>query len=375
VRVDAAARMKRALGRLSVCAKVVVCCILAVRTANALQPRVVQVPDRCGQCGVEPVVVQRLDGEANPDFIDAFSPLVVRDSRKRVIAAPSPLRPPTVFDSSGKTIRDLARLGQGPGEIPGTLWIERFPDDVIAVYSRDRVTVFDASLRAIDGQAAVRRAVFGSMPTSVAWLSDGRYAVTFAALEPRTPSSWAMPVHIRDSANRTVTWLDLGETVANTKGVLIASASDARTFWGFGRLADGKGYVVSLFRDDGTELVRIERRAGWWVPTAGTSPFSAPALVRETSDGRLLVLVRHPDPQSRGLPQPQRSDPAAHAATMIDVIAAESGRLLANRLVPGAPSAILDDQHVAIRSDREGFPVLMVLRLSDSSLGTNERRR
>lgn len=211
--------------------------------------------------------------------------------------------PPLVFDSTGNFVREVGRLGRGPGEFVRPLSAVPVSGDSVLVVdgALRRATVVSASLapgRVVQLPDVLRPLIVVTWPSLV--VANGTIG---------TPSSIGWPLHLVafDAIEARVVSSfgpDSGEVRPFEGPTLHQQLTRPRSgsFWS----ADILRYRLSRWSTTGDRLATLERRPGWfstpsrfWIGNPQTPPPPAISAIAQDDDGLLWVFVRIPAPTWR----------------------------------------------------------------------------
>jgi hypothetical protein len=242
-----------------------------------------------------------------------------------------------VYGPDGRFIRTLGRKGRGPGEITGS-FINLFaaPDGGVMVYDGARAwTSFDSSFTyrsRVDGNeiggdwryTAImpdEGIVSGSWPGRTGenffrLLSpDGKVVRNFGPIDPAL--------------------MDSPDFLSLMKRTVAAAGADS--FWSAAGGGDPRGYIVELWRTDGTLVRSFHRSAPWFTAPQGLQSGATPpppTILRLSADtsGLIYVMTSVANSDWRPLePGPNQDDQEeAYYEVHYDVIDGRSGSLLAS---------------------------------------------
>ena len=282
---------------------------------------------------------------------------------------------PRIYDSTGKVMRDLARIGDGPRELREPGAIEVGFDDSLRVFSNSRLSVFTPDLAAsrvvVHRSAEVLEEYDATMLTATTYATRSRMH--------RVGPDWRSfnPVYIRnleDGSVRRLEWRTDGDPPQRT----ITRAS-ADQFWmteheGY----NARGYRVVLADTTGNRTQSFVREPAWWVPRdpeaspTGPRGFGSGVMaIRQDEKGRLIVMALTP---REGLTTSdyERALRREHGgssllilfSTVIEVIDPATGQVAVSEPLREHGVAIADGRHIATyREDAVGFPYLTLWEL------------
>ncbi len=330
----------------------------------------------CSACSISVRRVTTLGNGSRAGALPIMPLQVTQDARGRIFAVVSVGdQPVLVYDSTGKFIRVLGRVGDGPGEFRRA-WRVDFKGDTIIVFdSRNRrASLFSASFE-------YRRQfpLFAFFAESLR-LPSGNYVGNSSV---SSASRSGMPLHF-------FTETALGKSFGGSDTVVFDPRQDMRErlrfslsthgrFW----VADELSYVVTQYDTTGRQIRRIARVAEWFppspnkivLPTPTVPPYSRIIAVREDRAGLLWVFTAVADPKwAQGLgPKSSTADgPTGHRwdsyelmfDTQIEVIDTRANRVVSAVRIPELVLASLSENKVAILRDQNGEPVVDVVQIN-----------
>lgn len=261
------------------------------------------------------------------------------------VLARNPL--PMVFDSTGRFLQSVGRVGQGPGEFTSPLDVVALPGDSILVAEAGRAVVMTGDLEAIR-QVSLNAGFF---PVRVLRWPDLVIANGFLA----TPESAGWPLHRLEFSREVVGVTksfgpDDGEVRPGGFPQLMQkiAVGDHMTFWS----ADWSRYRLVRWSATGDKELVLERRAAWFPETKRASSFGAPdrapdpgiSAIHVDSAGLIWVFVKVPAPTWRRA-WPTDANPGEVSLrriaveklyrTTIEVIDPAIGRVVARTSVDG----------------------------------------
>jgi hypothetical protein len=254
-----------------------------------------------------------------------------------------------MYGDDGRFLRMYDRTGQGPGELT------KAPDELVTspdgsrilVLDRNRVHEFTTRLEPL------RTRIIPFPPWRWTMLSDGRLVVNYAL---RMSDGLTRPIHILDDSLNIASSVDTVTVGAgpNYEGLRRFGSSASGGFWA----ARANEPRVDLYGGDGRHVRTVRLERDWFEPWSGNlagegyrTPYR-PQLygVREIGLDTLILFFRVAD--AKWSPRPEtiiRSDydSAPYRDTIIEVIEARSGRVLASerfdqnaRPVIGSPDLV-----------------------------------
>jgi hypothetical protein len=266
-----------------------------------------------------------------------------------------------VFDSLGRFLKRIGEKGRALGQFMLPVWVAPGPGDSLRVFDFITAgeTVFDASWQPI-------RRRLGESPTLV-WRSDGRRVITVAA--QADSAGRANTVHIVGDSGQVLVSMNAvsnSDTTPGRKTPRVAEASDGGT-WTMEML----GYTARKWSASGALELEIRRAPPWLVPPTpisdglfGAVPSPRVWDIREDSRGRLWVLtgLAAADWKS-GLGDPSWSNGRAYYDranngllfdSIVDVLDARTGELIASGRFRGNARFLLDDGGIAVYRETVG---------------------
>ena len=296
-----------------------------------------------------------------------------RDTRGNYYIIAGPNAPPVKFDSAGRFLAELGRMGPGPGEFQGLSSISVIAGDSVYVTDRRSVHVFAPSGAFVRSDAipvvvrfpVVRKdgsaVVAGSAQTSggAGWpfhfLARGMGSITksFGSMEPGAPGSAPAP------------------------GRLTMATSRDHGFW----TVDLLEYRLTQWDSTGRPRQILVGDPAWWTDppqpsqrdTAAVPPHTGIRRVYEDPSGLLWVMTLVPGPRWRegwGRKLPDGGYLVSGIRfdllhdTMIEVIDPRSARLVTSIRLSGYISEYLGpDEILQTTEDASGVPKALVRRI------------
>jgi hypothetical protein len=293
--------------RLPVVAMIVVCTASAIAQSAA---HIARSPD-CSQCAISLRRLGFLGG--GPDAgggIPAQIHSIDRDSLGRLWVSFYGSHPPLIYDSTGRELASVARLGQGPGEVSaGSVAISTHTDSMLVLDFRNGRTNVYGSTGAFVGS---RTASIHSGGAAYLASRDGRIVMS-GTLPSRDGAGF--PLHVFKATGEWQT--SFGADIAVMRGSsgvprLAVAASANGGFWALNPLQ----YRLVRWSLDGQKTLEVVRRADWFIPSTTSrnpDPASPPQTraraIAEDVNQRVWVLVNVPDRRWRdsfGTPQALR---------------------------------------------------------------------
>ncbi len=122
---------------------------LVVLLPGTLTPQTIEVPSEvtCPACSLQFERITRLGVEDGEGALEAFPLDVARDESGRFYVLSAARSAPAVFDSDGKFLSRLGRVGQGPREFRWPLEVVVLPGDSLLVIDGEnqRMTILSAT--------------------------------------------------------------------------------------------------------------------------------------------------------------------------------------------------------------------------------------
>lgn len=252
----------------------------------------------------------------------------------------------------GNEVRSLTRRGQGPREFVRIGVLESGPNDTLHVLGFDKISLF-----APNGDFVRTSPVPVLAGHGMTVLSDGSYVILGSG------RGASLPIHVISADGVELRTLAPPESLRNTgRGgpTTIAASSEPGAFW----VADRNGYEVHLMDVEGRVLRTIARDVDWFPEwTEWQAPFEDPPLprlfsVQEDHLGRLWVMLSVAATDFQPLPGSLESagagandpmgNPNPSFDTVIDVLDARTGELIATRRFSALIVEFLPRQHIAI---------------------------
>ncbi len=356
-------------------------CALSAQSAPS---RVVRIAERpmCATCRIEITPIATLGAGDGPGSFEAFPTSMVSDSQGRIFVAFSSIsaaRLPAVYNRSGRFLRELGKVGEGPGEFRR--------GELMAMGASDTVFVFDRGL--------ARRSTF--VPNFTFVSSTLTLPSVDAAVQLRH-GEWVINAEVRDRDRAGLVFHVFGSdgtyrrSFGNPGGKLDPNqdlSKKVRRMWpardgGFWSVPWTHHFVIEHWSALGHKSVSLKPSASWFRPYEAfapvrTSPTQAPmgrvAAVFEDDAGLLWILGQAADARwTAGLGPARRIegqtvyevvDRAKAFDGLIEVYDPRAGVLLASRRVPEPLDFVLRAGVVAgISEDADGRLRARVSRLT-----------
>lgn len=332
---------------------------------------VVTIPSTCAPCITRASREYTIDGRVTP--IEGRPSGVTQDRRGRLIVWYT-RQPLFVFDSSGRLVTRVGKVGVGPGEITPVRWVVAGRDDTVRVHATGRINVFAGR-----DFHYVRSTIWRSpepAPRDILPLPSGITASRSGISSERGDLN---PIFLRDRNGQLIRQLSPTKWEYRPDRVLAAAATtwEAPLWLAESRFLKSEGYSVMLVDTLGVVRRTFERNPDWWQsqqtvlpPRMLTSmsdtvrrPSANVESLREDNRGRLHVLVRMPRPDWAAVRADEQYQEGNYLA-MLEVIEPRTRRLVASIRIVGAPIAVVGDNRlVTYREDREGYPHIDVWRI------------
>jgi 6-bladed beta-propeller len=305
-------------------------------------------------------------GEADgPGALVAEPSSLASDSRGRFYLTEfTTAQPPLVFDSQGRFLRELGRLGPGPGEFLMARYLVVGESDSVYVTDAQagRLSVFTPQL--VLARSASDVGVARAMSFEV--LRDGSIGV---ATDVLTRERIGFPLHLYKPGLEFLKSFGADTPAFDPRHPLLSRRRLSRSRDGGLWSARATEYVIDRFDSNGIKTLRLVRQAPWFPPHLGPTlsedPEPKPRVmaISEDSHGRLWVLTVVKDDRWKAAlgynlptrlgggrsPMPVIVDEDRYFDTIIDVIDVEKGKLVVTRRVPQAIPLIVDEKHIAKR--------------------------
>jgi hypothetical protein len=327
------------------------------------------------QIAIEPVAAfGAADGNA---ALPGMVRTIVRDSRGRLLVGAFNADRVLVFDTTGQLDTTFGRKGEGPGEFGGGIpIIVRSRGDSIVVYDggNDRLAAFSGEFE--PGWTAADITTFGG--GSLVALRDGGFVRSGES--GRGANRSRAPLHLLDTEGRLVRSFGADSADPTAPGTMyptLAATSDGQVW-----AANRSRYRLILWSTDGTPIRTIERSVEWFpsrASSAAVTPDQAPVpaidAIHLDDEGRLWVFIEVGAPDwsdglgpaedgAHGIRYPV-TDPELVYETVIEVLDATTGELLASTRVPQRIGIVVDDGLAASDfEDSTGVPRVQLMRLT-----------
>jgi len=334
----------------------------------------VRVPDRpsCPTCRIEITPLATFGRGDGPGSFDAYPTSMIADSRGRIIVAFSSVATthlPKVYDASGRFLRLIGAVGEGPGEFR---WGE-----LLALGGSDSIFVIDKRL----GRRSDFRPDF-TFVRSVLMLPRVDAAVRLRS------GDWVLNAEVRNRDRAGPSFHLFGaegayrRSFGNSRSSLDPNqdlSKKIRRMWpardgGFWSVPWTHKYVIEHWTASGTKTRSLEPASSWFAPYESigevrTSPtqarFGRVTAVFEDEAGLVWVVGHAADAKwGAGLGPAQRGEGVTYFPIVdrskvfdgiVEVLDPRSGTLLASRRVPDPLDFVLRSGVVAgIVEDEDG---------------------
>ena len=274
---------------------------------GAQAPNPVLSPDSptCPRCTIEARVVATIGTADGPGALSG-SRFVLADGRNRYWTFTHD-ELPVVFDEKGSFVRQIGRMGPGPGELEAPMSAMLLPGDSVLVFGRGQATLVGPDFVAgrtirLPGQ------LIDGVP--IGWPSAIMYGPGM-----RLPAARELPLHrvTFDGPLATATshfgWRDTSAMRGPFGPPQQLSPASAGGAWA----AEVERYRITRWTADGEAVVILQRKPDWFADRGGrwgsptTPPSPGIAGVREDSQtGYLWVFLNTPAPTWREAWPPTR---------------------------------------------------------------------
>jgi hypothetical protein len=328
----------------------------------------------CPTCRIRMERVVSFGDDDGEGFIADRPYAIRRDSRGRyyTIGRFKSDRVPAVYDSTGKFLRHIGRVGRGPGEFLGASAM---------LIQGDSLFVFDSGNRRLTVLSPSYEPV-RSAP--IPWTASAAFAnrdiVLNAEVADRVRISLVLH-HIDRVGNYIGSFGDPKVRVTLKERPAVRWLASART-GGVWSVWASKRYVIRKWNIDGTKVMELSRDASWfqpydrpWMPTPDRPPAPSIAAIWQAPDGLLWVIGLAADPHwADGLGSGVRAegrvmypwiDNARIYDSMVEVIDPRTGTLVTTaRFDQPIELAIGDGLFSTLAEDSRGAPRVTVWRLT-----------
>jgi hypothetical protein len=303
------------VGRTSLVRLAVLLSIVIATPADAQGPKVVT--DSCRDCTV---ALRRLhtitdvDGELHgATFSVGVGNWLV------FLKRPSPL----VYNSEGRFVGPIGRIGDGPGEIRNVVSIGHLAGDTVRVFMRGRSA--DFSLR--KGFVEDKTLRSATPVNDLLLFPRGEHVVNIYPLSGTTGKD-VNPFEVRNADGSRRSRPELldtkGQAILKVVGRARESDHQRGIFWTLqSGVISPKGFLIQQVNLDGRVLQSLAVEPSWWqhVPPNARGERVAPSSrivdIHQREDGLLLVTVVHPRENWRRLPRHGRGFEELSAARLI----------------------------------------------------------
>lgn len=300
---------------------------------------------QCRDCRLEAREVGRIGREG--EHLVEWPQDMWQDRRGRIFVMQSnSATVPVVFDSTGRYIQSIGRIGEGPGEFTRAAAVFGDQSDTTFIHDwiRGRLTVLDPNLRIVRQQPFPPGALKGAA------LSDGTLLANAVTRDRASPG---FPFQLFNRSGDRVGVVGTGEIpLAPSTQILFAYRVAAARGDGFWAVPLMGRHLIERWTTPTTVTIFRRDRAPWFVEVprdAGETDHADPPVssmrgVWEDRDGLVWTLVRVAD--RRG-PAPRDSvrtvegaytvprDLARESDTIVEVLDPRSGMLVASQRFDG----------------------------------------
>ena len=351
------------------------CCVAVALALLAPQPLRGQdaptqtVPDAvsCDACAITVRQLVRLGAEDGDGSLSGFPTAVRADSRGRYWVLEW-RRPPRLFDANGRFMRNVGRIGQGPGEFVFAFDAGQVAGDSILVIdaAARRATVFSPDLRP-------RRYV--SLRTQLFSTTVVRWPDRVMTNTRPTSREGGWPLSVTSFAGSDIAVVtSFGPDDSPSRPGAMPTHRLAKT--GDGRIwaADVQQYRLVEWAGDGDRVATLERNPDWFdgkvsggLGTSTSPPPPAIQAIDVDDNGRIWVFVavaadtwREAWPGRARARREVRAQDMAYEKlyrTMVEVIDPTEGRVITRRTIDQWVIAALPGRRIAAYTvDRDGIP-------------------
>ncbi len=274
--------------------------LVAVVSGSALEAQSAQrgtEPD-CGTCRIVLTRIGQIDGADDEHGFPRMLQSIVRDARGRFWASFYGDNPPVVYDVTGRIVKQVARIGPGPGEVgreTGPILRGRGDTMLVVDGSTARIHLYTSD----GGFVRSRQFVLGGRGgNGVIQLQDGRFVSSGDGYMQ------GHPLQMHDASGRRLRSFGADEASAAARApapyLMIGQAG--RGFWAVDRFR----YTITVYEDPDGPPVTVPHRTAWFTPSTGPetpdperSPQSQVVSLAADDRGRMWIVSTVADPKWR----------------------------------------------------------------------------
>lgn len=282
--------------------------------------------------------------------------------------------PPIVFDSAGRYLRALGRMGSGPGEFNNVASITRLPNDSVLIFDNalQRVSLFDPDLRFIRSSQAPKVLAFGVLPVEPPLLLFN------GAINTR--SSIGLPLHLFRGTELVRSFGSLRASLTSLGQLQRVMAYSTQGVWTIS--ARGRPILELWDPSSGTLLRSINLSQAWpdlmpnQIDAHSRSPQKPATRVSGlwVTDSIIWLMIARADARWRSALRSARSEDGSEIMisddgpmsydTVIQAFDERTGRLLATRTVDDLLKVVaVGDVVTSERSAKDGREITDVWRV------------
>lgn len=272
---------------------------------------------------------------------------------------------PIVVDSTGRLVKQLGRVGQGPGEFSGAGQVRVGPGDTLFIANNHGINVFAPDLHFVRALRVEAGYVGQFLPTREGFL--------VASSTMTGPTSTIQPFHLVDATGKTIRSIGLDSVKPRTSPPYhsIGPAPDG-AFWS----TVGQQHRLERWTTTGTRTTVIDTTPLWFITLPPEVPgYRSYITSVNESNGLLWVMSSVPVPNAREIvleeqgkkkggaaDSDMRSFPTERMYTShLEVFDAKTGRLIANLAIPGYTTGFIDASHFLMyKLDANDLPLLEI---------------
>ncbi len=356
---------------------VMLCLLPAIVVAQ--QPARIEISPRpaCGDCRIELTKIATL-GNPNDSALLTTRSQPLRDSRGRYYAWSATRGQVAVYDSSGRFMRTIGRLGDGPNELPA-------PGGMMLIGAGDTIRFFEGrGFRVWTPQYtyARRHSSPGTLLGKALLLSDGRMVFPSGSTQG---NGVGQPLHLLSPEGAVLNSFGSAQPVNYRTCIqcyfkALADSREPGTIW----VAPTSAYEIEKWNLDGKLLLTIVNPRSPWLPSSLSDnlrvgkrdPDGRTARIYtiwEDDDGLVWVLgstgkAAPVDPNRRGIglvPERPLEEVNATSRQVLDVIDPVRKSVVASRAIEGTQySPVGKHLLYSVREDADGFVYIDVWRVS-----------
>jgi hypothetical protein len=269
--------------------------------------------------------------------------------------------PPPILSYDVRIVGRLGRRGEGPGEVGALSWLSVLPNGNLELISRVRVNEFTPDGRFVRART-LRTEARGTTGVRV-----GSHFVTNSIVVANGGDKNPLYVFGPDgNIIRTIARPD-GRARGTFRALGPAVSRPTQEYWLTERLGlDPTGFSIRRQDLAGASMLDLRFEPRWFRETSreGGAISPVPRYIRETKDGRIIILVARPRATLDLYLRTKAGHPFDYFETVLLIIDPLSRRVVGSQAVDSYPQGILDDTHIVTSAaDDDDVPILTVWRV------------